>query len=97
VESLSTEQYDGVQLFEGVDGLKLPTPDFTLFRSGIFKNVGKLMAHSAINTNVAFVGLHPIVSNVLFGGSINHQWPFTEKDVPDTTMQQIIIMVCNHR
>jgi hypothetical protein len=96
VEALAIGNYNNVPLFEGSDDFKLPTPDLALFRSGIFKNAGKLMAHSAINTNVAFVGMHPVVSNVIFGGSINHNYPLTDIDVPDETIRSIIKKVYNH-
>jgi hypothetical protein len=97
VDALATETYRNIAIFEGVEDFKLPTPDLSLLRMGIFKNVGKLMAHSAIHTNVAFVGIHPAVSVSIFGGSINHNWPFTEIDVPDITMQDLILRVCNRR
>jgi hypothetical protein len=93
VEALANGKYNDIALFEGVDDFKLPTPDLSLLRSGTFIKVGKLMAHAAINTNVAFVGIHPIVSNVIFGGSITHEWPFTKTDVPDITIRDLIIIV----
>jgi hypothetical protein len=83
-----------IALFEGVEDFKLPVLDLALLRLGKFKNVGKLLAHSAVHTNVAFIGIHPVVSVSIFGGSINHNWPFTETDVPDITMRDLILRVC---
>jgi hypothetical protein len=78
LSGIMDEKYQGrYSIFEGQNGRKVPSLDSALLRSGVFKAVGKLMAHSLIHCGVAAFGVAQPVVEYILSDNIDSQFPFT--------------------
>ena len=83
VRALTTARIDGMCLFDGEDGYKLPSESRCLADSGIFVLVGKLIAHSVLHGSHGPVGLSPAIQHVLVYADMDENPPpFDKRDLP---------------
>ena len=95
MQALNKGNLDGLNLFEGAEGHKLPATTHALLSMGTFKAVGVLMAHSLLNGGHGFVGLAtPIQHNLVYPGPDSHPPTFSPQDIP---MQELENVVCQVR
>ena len=88
--ALYNEKIDFKPLFEGETDHRLPSCDAKLLRSGIFKTVGKPMAHSAIHTGIAFLGFSEAAAEYLLTDPVDGDVPLhlCVKDVPNVEVRE---------
>lgn len=82
-------------LFEGETDHKLPSCDAVLLRCGIFKAVGKFMAHSAVHTGIAFVGLSEAAAEYILTENVDSDTPLplSLEDLPDSHIREAVGLV----
>lgn len=93
--SLCNERLDSRSLFEGETDHKLPSCDAKLVRSGIFKTVGKFMAHSAMHSGIGFIGLSEAAAEYIMAENVDSDTPLPLclADVPDSDIRGTIGLV----
>jgi len=86
---------DRFKIFIGNEGHKLPCADSSLLRWGVFKGIGKLMAHSLIHTGIAGFGVSKAVARYLLTESIDSQedWEITMDDISCHDLRTCIELV----
>jgi hypothetical protein len=89
LSSITSEKYQGrYSIFEGQIGRLLPSLDSVLLRVGVFKAVGRLMAHSLIHCGVAGFGIAKPVYEYLCSKDVDSQFPFTV-EVEDISSMEV--------
>jgi len=93
--ALRQERVNGIPLFEGQQDHFLPSTDSRLLRTGVFKIVGKFMAHAAIHCGIGFIGLSLAACEYLTTHTTDSDTPFTltVEDVPDDNMRACLTKV----
>jgi hypothetical protein len=79
-------------IFEGEDDHRIPNTDAVLIRSNVFSLVGKFMAHSALHTGIAFVGLaKPVFQYILTDKSLSESGlQIVIEDVADAEIREAL-------
>lgn len=72
-------------------GNLIPMQDATLTRLGLFRAVGRFMAHSGLHTGRSFVGLSPAVVEYILLKDMSRirQIPLSTEDVSDPLISDI--------
>ena len=93
--ALCNEKYDFKPLFEGEADHRLPSCDAMLLRSGVFKMVGRFMAHSALHTGIAFIGLSEAAAEYLITDPVDSDspLPLSIDDIADAEIRTAIALV----
>jgi hypothetical protein len=92
---LNDKYRERYSIFEGEEGHKVPCLDAVLLRSGVFKAVGKLMAHSLIHCGVAGFGIAQPIVEYLLSNDVDSQFHFTvsAEDIPSMEVRETIQIV----
>jgi len=77
-------------LLQGEDGHLCPNADASLLRSGIYRSLGKMMAHSFVHTGIACYGLSRAIVRFLLTGKIE---TIDRRDIPDLETRRVLEMV----
>lgn len=93
--SLCNDRIDCKPLFDGEIDHRLPSSDAKLLRSGIFKAVGKFMAHSAIHAGMSFFGLSEAASEYILTDPVDSDTPLplTINDISDMEIRASLDLV----
>jgi len=79
----------------GTEGHKSPNADSALLRTGVFKALGKMMAHSFLHTGIAAYGIAKPIVEYLLTKDIDSEYPFVIEacDIPDMEVRHALEIV----
>ncbi len=88
MKELVRGNFNGIKLFEGVDGHWLPKFDYDLASGGMFKLVGRMILHAVLHNCRGLSGVSPAVVSYIFSGRRDTALEHLDvNDIPDPCLR----------